>query len=160
MSETNAQYLKRLRVAAAEKGLCYVCRCRPAKEGCRNCQECIDKAQEGNLRIQRKNRAAGLCSCGRQRLEGMATCQRCHDNHLRIKQEMVKFVLSIGLCGTCHGLLENEDRTSCAACRLAAARRTAIHQGRPVRSTVYRCSICRELGHNRQNCDAVKAVAR
>lgn len=68
MSETNAQYLKRLRVAAAEKGLCYVCRCRPAKEGYRNCQECIDKGQEGKMRLQRRNRAAGLCSCGRQRL--------------------------------------------------------------------------------------------
>lgn len=100
MKETNAQMLKRLRVDAVARGLCYMCRCRFPKPGRRICEDCKGRSERWKngtkkgiaaRRMYNKKRAArraaerrlaGLCvQCGRRPLiPGYARCSVCLDS--------------------------------------------------------------------------------
>ncbi len=110
----NAEYLKKLRAEAAARGDCYICRCRPATEGRRNCQHCIDLARIKAREMYATNPKKGLCTlCNRPRVRGIRTCEM-HREAARARNSSRYYeAVASGRCGSC----KKPDASSNALCR-------------------------------------------
>lgn len=137
---TNAEKLRALRAEAIARGDCYVCRCRPAKLGRRNCQHCIDRARESRLKAAEAWRRAGLCPhCGKKPSPGRVHCDvhrlKANERNARKYHDAIER----GLCTRCKRRLA-VDRIHCVKC---AAEWSAYVKARRERLiTEGRCTIC------------------
>ena len=112
---TNAETIRRLRAEAALRGDCYVCRCRPAKPGRRNCQVCIDRSNAASAAAEATWRKTGKCvRCGDRRLRGYLHCAAC--NAKRIARARAK--VERGTCARC-GKAQAPGHTLCEPCLAA-----------------------------------------
>jgi hypothetical protein len=140
--ESNADRLRRYRLAAVAAGNCYTCRCRPVKPGARYCAECIAAARE-----YRKSIAYEKCAhCGSE-LNGRKAllCVECMRKNSAHFQRRVADRIASGICGRCGKRPLNPGNGQCVEClddmrdRILAIGRT---EGRQPRT----CPVCRELG--------------
>jgi len=93
----NAVYLKKLRMEAVARGLCYVCRCRVPRPGVRSCDECLARV----CSLVHLHRAMSL-------RESAIAGGQCGD-------------------GRCGAMREQLDKTACNACLATnAARRRKV----------------------------------
>lgn len=82
-------------------GLCR--KCGGGSGGKYRCRKCQDEVNEANYRRVARNKAVGLCACGRDRPEpGRGSCKLCLDwaseNQKRLQAER----LAVGLCRYCN----------------------------------------------------------
>lgn len=118
MGSRNAEINRKLRAAAALRGDCISCKCRPAKEGRRTCQHCLDVGRDLRKRLEAKRVAAGKCRCGARPRRGMATCARCADRANARQQRQADYWIARGRCGRC-GAGPLSSVTLCAGCSAA-----------------------------------------
>lgn len=139
--ESNADRLRRYRLAAVADGRCYTCRCRPVKLGARYCAECITAAHD-----YRKSIAYEKCThCGAE-LNGRKAllCVACMRKSSKRFQQRVAARVTAGICGRC-GKNPLKSESQCVGCldemrdRILAINRADGRKPRP-------CPICRELG--------------
>ena len=115
---TNAENLKRLRLAAVAKGLCYMCRCRPTREGVRNCDHCIRKGNEYTAKTRAKRDRQHRCTeCGRERPRGRKRCLPCHERTMAAQRARREQRKRDGLCTRCD-LTAETGKTMCGPCLL------------------------------------------
>lgn len=116
---TNAEMLRKLRADAVAKGLCQQCRYRPQKPGCKTCQRCLD----ATAARQDKNRAAGLCACGRPtdgRHKDCAACRKRDRDRWRARKPEL---IAAGRCLMCKDAAK-PGRTLCERHLKTSAERT------------------------------------
>lgn len=112
MSETNSQRLRRLRIEAAAKGFCGVCRFRKPKKGCKTCKVCLDRSRD----YGKSNVAAGLCACGRPRKGRFKSCERCLRKQSK-RSKAQRFIAEIiGLCQKCKTRKPKKGNVTCSVC--------------------------------------------
>lgn len=71
------------------------------------------KQAERTRELYRRNREAGLCSCGRERMDGYACCDVCRNKH----KKRYNTRKEAGLCVDCAMLIEDGKHVLCAMCR-------------------------------------------
>lgn len=138
--ESNADMLRRLRLAAVARGDCYQCRCRPVKPGRRYCQECLDRtgAYLASIRYRKCQ------TCGKPWRKTLLCPDCTAKNAKRVRAHWDERIAS-GLCGACGKSPLVAEKTMCLPCledtrlRVLAVER---HRGRKPRP----CPVCRELG--------------
>lgn len=145
--EGNAAAIKRLRIEAAAKGLCYICRCRPAKLLRRTCQDCLDRGYERKARQVATWRKRGRCvNCGRKRAPGILYCARCRDRDNRNNARRYHDAADRKLCRRCRRRVA-VDRIMCDGCAAhhaeLAKRR---HEERKAAGLCTRCGVPADAG--------------
>lgn len=150
--ESNADRLRRLRVAAVERGLCYGCRLRPAKPGVRNCAECLAKVQAYKARVK----GTKCINCG-DPVSGTALCWSCTGRHSSYELARREARKMAGECQRCGRNPPHPGATLCLGClddlrdRVLTMERARGRQPKP-------CGTCKALGidgtgHNRRTHD-------
>lgn len=148
---TNAECNRALRAAAAARGDCITCKCRPAKPGRRTCQHCLDLGRDLRKRLEARYIAAGKCRCGARRRRGMAMCARCaeraNDNRkLRAARWIVR-----GLCGRC-GEAPLSSATLCTGCSAAMVATMKVRRAAKVAAGLCSRDGCGALLHSASMC--------
>jgi hypothetical protein len=140
IGESNADRLKRLRVEAAAKGLCYVCRCRPRKLGRKSCQECLDRVYAGKAERSERRRKEGACvTCGRERVPDLVHCARCRDRFNASCTARYHAAAERKLCRRCRRVVV-VDGTLCAGCVVVSAAATkSMRERRRANGICVRC---------------------
>ena len=128
-SEGNAAYLKRLRVEAAARGDCYMCRSRPVKERTRYCLTCLELVHTSQRAQRGRNPALGLCTeCNRPQMDGMKLCDRHRERNRTEQNRRYHDAIKSGRCGRCK-MTHESTNSICAECisriRIYRSRRTA-----------------------------------
>lgn len=143
MRETNAEYLRRLREIAKSNGMCSTCRARPAKEGRKTCQACLDGAEK------RKN-AALYVRCQRcwadVRGTGKVYCARCSarkDEYQKARRERAR---QDGRCVCCQRATAEVDMAQCLACAEEARLRVLARNRLAGAKATAKCRVCKQLG--------------
>lgn len=113
------QQIRRYRLDAVRRGLCYVCRCRFPRAGLRNCDQCLARTRAKTALYV----ADGRCRCGREPRLGHTTCARCAEQNRVHRLRRQARQASEGRCSRCVHLAAPE-RTMCFGC-LAALRERA-----------------------------------
>jgi hypothetical protein len=136
----NAEYLRELRAAAAAKGLCYVCRCRPRKLGRKSCQDCLDRVYAAKAGNRAKWQKQGLCVlCGQKRAAGVVHCSRCRDRLNAAGAARYHDAAARKLCRRCRRVVV-VDGTLCAGCVVVSAAATkAMRERRRAKGVCVRC---------------------
>jgi hypothetical protein len=112
---SNAEVIKRLRVAALERGDCYVCRCRPVREGSKYCDQCIADRDARNSLLRAVRRQQGRCSvCGVPVKGGLWACRKHRE---RVNKQQAKRFATLRDKGLCRcGKPARPGMTLCARC--------------------------------------------
>jgi hypothetical protein len=109
----NAVYIRHLRAKAVAEGKCSSCRARPAKEGRKSCQECIDNIAARKAAHYATSAGRGMCSaCTQPALEGLRQCAKHHAKHSADHRRRTEKRLAAGLCSHCDSPLQTA--TLCA----------------------------------------------
>lgn len=140
---TNAEMIKRLRVQAAARGDCYTCRCRPAKPGRRNCQQCLDDVRGRRELLRAARRDQGRCiHCGVD-AGGAWACEQHRGRHNKWQAKRYHDRKEAGLC-TRPGCkkLARAGKILCAECAKAGTAANLESYHRAVARG--ECPICLE----------------
>lgn len=148
MTTRNAKTIRRLRLAAKARGLCYVCRCRFPRPGVSSCDECMARARRArrvkgsrswlsekrrrnrnDLRRKQARLARRLCAyCGRRPHElDCIGCSVCLDERAsratRLALRRRQASLARGLCTHCGKRPREPEHVGCRTCLDERARR-------------------------------------
>ncbi len=152
--ESNADRLRRYRLAAVAKGRCYSCRARPVRPGTRYCEDCFDRVNKHQKAIAYKRCQSCYADVrGRKAL----LCAACTTRSSATARIWADRKTAKGLCDRCGNRPLLTGHRGCVDClddkreRALATMREAGRKARP-------CPICRELGingtgHNRRTHD-------
>jgi hypothetical protein len=100
------------------------------------CKACNKKSNAGKAKREARNKAMGLCFCGRRPLPGKKTCEVCRQGRER-RRELRE---DKNICERCGSQLDNIWRRRCARCR--ALRREELSKKREELRAVGTCIRC------------------
>jgi hypothetical protein len=153
IKETQAERLRRYRDAAIARGLCCICRCRPAKPGARYCVYCMGKAAE-RKRAEFGKRCQNCWSVLRGKRRGKALCARCVERDTDRNRRRGEVDTAAGICLRCRREPIASGHRHCTAC-LDLIKDAALALSRAAgRKPKWRsCSICTAAGIESMNHD-------
>lgn len=164
--------LKALRAERKLAGLCTVCGA-PVEPGYLMCSGHVAKQREYQLRFRQNNpnyandyaksrrvkmKVAGKCSCGRETVDGLTRCAKCHATHLSLSVNRKARLILEGKCRC--GREKDPAHYSCPTCLtlgVQSSKRSKIKRvaerrcrncGRPfmMGETTKTCKVCIEKG--------------